>query len=60
MYGKECSISCGNCRDSEQCQHINGTCMNGCDTGYKGFKCIESRNNVSRIVIFNCIQIESA
>lgn len=41
MYGKNCSIPCGHCFNSEQCHHINGTCMNGCDSGYKGFNCTE-------------------
>lgn len=42
-YGKNCSISCGNCLESEQCNHINGICMNGCDSGYQGFLCIEGK-----------------
>lgn len=41
MYGTNCSISCGRCFKSEQCHNINGTCMNGCDSGYKGFNCTE-------------------
>lgn len=38
-YGNNCSSRCGKCRDMEQCHHINGTCMTGCDSGYQGFKC---------------------
>lgn len=41
MYGKNCSLSCGNCFKLEQCHNINGTCINGCDSGYKGFNCTE-------------------
>lgn len=38
-YGENCSKTCGKCRHSEQCHHINGTCSNGCDSGYQGDKC---------------------
>lgn len=41
MYGENCSISCGHCLTREQCHHINGTCMNGCDSGYQGSSCTE-------------------
>lgn len=41
MYGENCSISCGNCFAREQCDHINGTCMNGCDNGFQGYSCTE-------------------
>lgn len=41
MYGENCGIACGNCLAKEQCHHINGTCMNGCDRGYQGSKCTE-------------------
>lgn len=39
MYGDNCSVPCGNCFRSEQCHHINGTCLNGCDSGYQGLPC---------------------
>lgn len=42
-YGENCSIPCGYCFESEQCNHINGTCMNGCDSGYQGVLCTESK-----------------
>lgn len=41
MHGENCGIACGNCLAKEQCHHINGTCMNGCDRGYQGSKCTE-------------------
>lgn len=43
MYGKDCNISCGHCLASEQCHHINGTCMNGCDNGYQGINCTQGK-----------------
>lgn len=41
MYGEGCAIPCGNCLESRQCHHINGTCMNGCDNGYSGSNCTD-------------------
>ena len=38
-YGLNCSKTCGNCRESSQCHHINGSCLNGCDPGFQGEKC---------------------
>lgn len=40
-YGDNCSMPCGQCLDSAQCHHVNGTCMNGCASGYGGFKCTD-------------------
>ena len=37
-YGSDC-IHCGNCSGGVQCNHVTGTCPNGCDTGIYGDKC---------------------
>ena len=37
-YGSDC-IHCGNCSDGVQCNHVTGTCPNGCDPGIYGDKC---------------------
>lgn len=42
MYGENCGIECGNCLNSVQCHHINGTCMSGWDSGFQGLTCTES------------------
>lgn len=42
-YGKNCSAICGNCIEFEQCNPINGTCMNGCDKGFEGLDCTKGR-----------------
>lgn len=39
MYGENCSKSCGNCKNNQQCHNIDGTCMSGCENGYQGSKC---------------------
>lgn len=41
MYGVNCTEKCGSCLEFEQCNHINGTCMKGCDMGFHGSDCIE-------------------
>lgn len=41
MYGANCTEECGTCLNSEQCNHINGTCIYGCDKGFHGSECIE-------------------
>lgn len=38
-YGLECKKRCGNCSDSVQCNHVTGTCPNGCNVGVFGEKC---------------------
>ncbi|XP_062620194.1 multiple epidermal growth factor-like domains protein 11 [Saccostrea cucullata] len=38
-YGLGCRLLCGNCFNSKQCHHVNGSCFDGCDAGYKGPLC---------------------
>ena len=38
-YGLECTKSCPKCKDSEQCDHVNGSCLNGCEKGIYGVNC---------------------
>ena len=38
-YGMDCSMVCGNCLNGEQCNHVNGSCHDGCDKGTHGDKC---------------------
>lgn len=39
-YGESCSRPClGHCRDGSTCNHVNGQCARGCDSGWKGYKC---------------------
>lgn len=42
-YGEECQYKCGECKDMEQCHHINGRCLDGCEPGFKGEKCVERK-----------------
>lgn len=42
-YGAGCQQSCGSCLRSEQCHHKNGSCLNGCDPGYQGLSCKDSK-----------------
>jgi hypothetical protein len=43
-YGVKCQEDCGYCLELEQCHHINGTCLRGCNPGYKGLPCNESKS----------------
>ena len=38
-YGKECNSKCGNCLNTDGCDHINGSCITGCAPGYVGDLC---------------------
>lgn len=46
MFGERCSSSCGHCLGSEQCHHINGTCMNGCASGYESDFCTKGNTSL--------------
>lgn len=39
FYGVDCIEKCGQCRDIDQCHHINGACLTGCEAGYHGDLC---------------------
>ncbi|XP_061192787.1 multiple epidermal growth factor-like domains protein 10 [Saccostrea echinata] len=41
-FGLKCDQPCGFCFGKEQCHHINGTCLNGCDRGYQGINCTQA------------------
>lgn len=41
MFGQGCANRCGHCRNAMHCSHVNGSCLNGCDAGYKGNYCKE-------------------
>lgn len=38
-YRIECNETCGHCRDVNQCSNGNGSCLTGCDAGFKGDLC---------------------
>lgn len=38
-YGQNCKNTCGHCLNYEDCFHVNGTCVMGCESGYKGNTC---------------------
>ena len=54
MYGAGCTETCGQCRDSKPCHHINGSCVDGCAPGFKGTLCVEGKISfpISSISIF--------
>ena len=38
-YGYECNETCGHCRDQSDCHKENGSCFNGCGSGFIGDLC---------------------
>lgn len=50
-YGGDCNETCGHCLDVKQCSKINGTCLTGCDTDYKGDMC-KAREWIYWYIIF--------
>ena len=48
----ECTQVCGKCLNGEQCDHVNGSCANGCDKGTHGDKCNKGLWNVKA----NCLR----
>lgn len=38
-YGIGCNETRGHCRNESQCSNVNGTCLLGCDAGFKGDRC---------------------
>lgn len=43
-YGLECISTCGKCLKGVQCNHVNGSCPNGCDAGVFDDKCDKGKN----------------
>lgn len=39
IFGLECKIFCVYCRDIDECNFVNGSCLNGCEKGVIGFDC---------------------
>lgn len=50
-YGRGCSLTCGACINNTPCQHINGSCLQGCGPGFKGQKCDEGLWSLIRLCI---------
>ena len=46
-YGQDCTTSCGNCINEDQCHHVTGVCPNGCDKGVYGENC--DKGNVIKV-----------
>ena len=47
-FGRNCNEKCGKCLGKEQFDHVNGTCVKGCNPGIYGIMCTEgSVNNVN-------------
>lgn len=38
-YGDDCEYTCGHCFNNASCDTRDGTCLNGCEKGYRGSDC---------------------
>ena len=55
-YGEVCGEECGFCADLSYCNHVNGTCLSGCDAGYNGNLCRHGNQNTKILhIILNKI-----
>lgn len=52
FYGETCNDPCGNCRDGNQCHHITGTCVSGCDAGYKEDLCKAREYKCNQVLMY--------
>lgn len=45
-YGQGCPLTCRNCLYlyGEQCHHVTGQCIRGCDVGFQGKRCNQGIN----------------
>lgn len=34
-YGENCTYQCGGCLNAVSCDHVNGTCFEGCTPGWQ-------------------------
>ena len=42
-WGVNCSNNCGQCVNDTSCDVVNGECVYGCNPGWKGTHCTESK-----------------
>lgn len=54
-YGGNCSETCGNCFKNLTCNHIDGTCINGCQKGFRGQFCRSSKSVASYKSMCECV-----
>lgn len=54
-YGGNCSETCGNCFKNLTCNHIDGTCINGCQKGFRGQFCRSSKSVASYKYMCECV-----
>ena len=42
-YGVRCDRKCGHCRLKQACNMVTGVCSAGCQAGWQGKQCIQSK-----------------
>lgn len=46
-YGRNCSSRCGHCYGKAACDIVTGKCEHGCEPGYMGDKCLQSKKHTN-------------
>ena len=49
-FGDNCQYVCGQCADEKPCDHVNGSCYNGCREGWHGTRC--GRQGIMKSMFF--------
>lgn len=58
-YGKDCQHRCGSCINQTHCHYVNGTCFEGCGSGYLGDKCVDGNAESHVSILFNILRFKS-
>lgn len=61
-YGRNCSSRCGHCYGKAACDIVTGKCEHGCEPGYMGDKCLQSKKHIRpmiRAAKWKCLNIKT-
>lgn len=54
-FGEGCKLTCGHCYGNSACDHVNGSCVSGCASGWTGTVCNKSeRIRILFLAAFQC------
>lgn len=54
-FGEGCKLKCGHCYGNSACDHVNGSCVSGCASGWTGTVCNKSEQiRILFLTAFQC------
>ena len=56
FFGPNCTLPCGFCLNG-LCNHANGVCQQGCQSGYGGVKCVNGKSRPVPNVVMYCARV---